>query len=276
MTESHAAAGRAVNEHYGRPGLGDAILAALRASGLDPDALAPEDLGPLDHVHHGGLPATLALLRLAALPRRGRVLDVGGGIGGPARTLARALDCHVTVLDLTEEFCRVGADLTRRTGLDDRVVFRHGSALAMPFPEADFDAAWMQNVAMNIADKGRLFAEIARVLRPGGRLAMQDHVAGPVQPPHYPVPWAQDATLSFLVPAEAERALLAAAGLRVVAWQEAAIDPARRGPQALPSLQLLLWGELWPHIVANMGRNMAEGRIGTIWAVTERPVPADG
>jgi SAM-dependent methyltransferase len=276
MAEPHAAARRAVNEHYGRPGLGDTILAALRAAGLDPDALTPEDLGPLDHVHLGGLPATLALLRLAALPRGGRVLDVGGGIGGPARTLARALDCHVTVLDLTEEFCRVGADLTRRTGLDDRVVFRHGSALAMPFPEAHFDAAWMQNVAMNIADKGRLFAEIARVLRPAGRLAMQDHVAGPVQPPHYPVPWARDATLSFLVPVEEERALLAAAGLRVVAWQEAAIIPPQRGPQALPSLQQLLWGEQWPHIVANMGRNMAEGRIGTIWAVAERQSPAAG
>ena len=83
MAEPHAAARRAVNEHYGRPGLGDTILAALRAAGLDPDALAPEDLGPLDHVHVGGLPATLALLQLAALPRGGHVLDVGGGIGAP-------------------------------------------------------------------------------------------------------------------------------------------------------------------------------------------------
>ena len=90
------------------------------------------------------------------------------------------------------------------------------------------------------------------------------------------MPWARDATLSFLVPVEEERALLAAAGLCVVAWQEAAITPPQRGPQALPSLQQLLWGEEWPDIAANMGRNVAEGRIGTIWAVAERQSPVAG
>jgi 2-polyprenyl-3-methyl-5-hydroxy-6-metoxy-1,4-benzoquinol methylase len=122
-----------INAHYGRSDLTERVLAALRDAGLDPDALTADTLAPLDHFHTGGKPATLALLALANLPRGSRVLDVGGGIGGPARTLAREADCQVTVLDLTEAFCQVGALLTARTGLGTRVTFRQGSALEMPF-----------------------------------------------------------------------------------------------------------------------------------------------
>jgi 2-polyprenyl-3-methyl-5-hydroxy-6-metoxy-1,4-benzoquinol methylase len=68
-------------------------------------------------------------LQLAGLGHGERVLDVGGGIGGPARTLAGA-GFSVTVLDLTEEFCRTGAALTERVGLASRVTFHHGNALA--------------------------------------------------------------------------------------------------------------------------------------------------
>ena len=263
---------RAVNAHYGQPGLAVAILAALRAAGLDADALTPDALAPLDHFHTGGLAATLALRRLAALSPGSRVLDVGGGIGGPARTLAREADCHVTVLDLTEAFCRVGAMLTARTGLTGRVTFGHGSALDLPFADGSFDAVWMQNAGMNIADKGRLFAEVARVLRPGGRVALQEVTAGPVQPPHYPVPWARDASLSYLLPAADLRALLAAAGFREVAWQEAAPAPPAPGAGGLVPLLAVLWGEAaWQQMSANARRNEVEGRTRLIWAVAERP-----
>ena len=160
---------RAVSAHYGKEHLGAAILAAIRERGGDAEHPTFEDLAPFDHFHNGGRPATLALLRLADPPRAARVLDVGGGIGGPARTLARDLGCRVTVLDATPAFCEAGTLLTARTGLADLVEFRHGSALAMPFADGAFDLVWMQNVGMHIADKGRLYAEIARVLRPAGR-----------------------------------------------------------------------------------------------------------
>ena len=127
-----------------------------------------EGLAPLDQLHIRGKEATLDLARLAELTPGMLVLDVGGGIGGPARTLANEFGCVVTVLDLTEEFCRVGEMLTARTGLSDRVTFRPGNALDMPFPSSSFDRVWVQHSSMNIAAKERLFAEIHRVLRPGG------------------------------------------------------------------------------------------------------------
>ena len=133
----------------------------------------------------------MELARLAGITSGIRVLDVCGGLGGPARTLASEFDCAVEVLDLTQDFCRAGGVLTARTGLGGRVSFRHGDALEMPYPDdAAFDPAWTQHSSMNIADKGRLYAEIHRVLRPDGRLAMHEMLAGPVSPIHFPVPWA--------------------------------------------------------------------------------------
>ncbi len=157
----------AVAGHYGKEKLLETILDALRAAGKDPERLTVEDLATFDHFHLRGRDATLELLRLAGLRAGELVLDVGGGIGGPARTLAEA-GCSVTVLDLTEEFCRTGAALTERVALGARVTFRHASALDMPFEDGAFDAAWTQHSSMNIEDKEQLYKEIARVVRRGG------------------------------------------------------------------------------------------------------------
>ncbi|CAA9452538.1 MAG: hypothetical protein AVDCRST_MAG80-2450 [uncultured Rubrobacteraceae bacterium] len=147
-----------------------------------------------------------------------RVLDVGGGLGGPARNLASEIGCSVEVLDVTEEFCRAGEILTTRTGLGDLVSFRHASALDMPHPDASFDVVWMQHSSMNIADKERLYAEIHRVLRPGGHLALHEIMAGPVTPIHFPVPWARGPEISFLRPPEEVRALITGIGFEESAW----------------------------------------------------------
>jgi hypothetical protein len=129
--------------------------------------------------------------RLAGIQAGMLVLDVGGGLGEPARTLASEFGCAVEVLDLTEDFCPAGAAFTTRTGLRDLVSFRHGSALEIPYPDAGFDAAWTQHSSMNIADKGRLYGEIHRVLRPGGRPALHEILAGPVSPIYLLAPWAR-------------------------------------------------------------------------------------
>jgi len=272
---------QAINQHYGRGDLGAAILAALEAAGKDLERLSPDDLAPVDQFHLGGKQATLELVRLAGLQAGMEVLDVGGGLGGPARLLAVEQACRVTVLDVTEEYCRVGSMLTARTGLSDRVSFQQGSALEMPFPDARFDAVWTLHSSMNIADKARLYAEIYRVLRPAGRLALYEIMAGPVQPLHFPVPWAADQTISFLLPPEAVRALLVETGFKEVAWvdtsaRSAAGSRERPAPQAssapaLPSLgEHLLLGAKFDEIVRNARRNLEEQRIAVIQAVFER------
>jgi SAM-dependent methyltransferase len=205
------------------------------------------------------------------------VLDVGGGLGGPARTLARQPGCRVTVLDLTEEYCRVGADLTRRTGLADRVRFQHGNALALPFPAAAFDVVWTQHSSMNVDDKERLYGEIHRVLRPDGRLALHEVMAGPGGAPRFPVPWAREPALSFLRPPAAIRDLLAGLGLRERAWVDVSAPAlawfrervaAAQAATAPPPLGLhLLLGADAGRMFANMLRNLEEGRIAVIQAV---------
>jgi ubiquinone/menaquinone biosynthesis C-methylase UbiE len=271
-----------INAHYGRPGLGDLILDGLRAAGKDPDRLSPEDLAPVDQFHIRGKEATLELAGLAGLRAGQQVLDVGGGLGGPARTIAAEMGCQVTVLDLTEEYCQVGAMLTARTGLQDRVRFQHGSALEMPFADSSFDAVWTQHSSMNIAAKERLYAEIHRVLRPGGRLAMHEIMAGPVQPIHFPVPWAPEAAISFLQAPEEIRSLLKRTGLAEIAWVEVSgpslewfrerVAPlSAAGTAALPPLGLhLLLGPIFGPAFQNQVRNLAEQRIAVLEAVLER------
>lgn len=270
---------RAVSAHYTSGNLEEKVIAGLRAAGKDPDALTLDDLTPVDQFHLGGKPATLQLIERAGFRPGMHVLDVGGGLGGPARTLAVEAGCIVTVLDLSEEFCRVGAMLTARTGLTDAVTFQHGSALAMPFADEEFDAVWTQHATMNIADKERLYEEIHRVLRPGGRLAMHDAMAGPVQPIHFPVPWARDPTISFLRSPEAIRTLLTEIGFRVVEWadeRETIVAALQRqvsimtlnGPLPL-GIQLLV-GTEFPTMLKNVGRNLQEDRLTIIQGVFER------
>lgn len=207
-----------INQHYGRENLGKIILDGLRADGKDIDKLRYEDLSLVDQFHSKGKEATLELARLAKLSEGLRVLDLGGGLGGPARTLASEFGCTVTVLDLTEEYCNVGEMLTSRTGLDNLVSFKKGSMLNIPFRDESFDVVWSQHSTMNIANKDRLFDEIHRVLVPAGRLAMHEILEGPVKPIRYPVPWALDSNLNFLLPTQEMQELIANCGFKEIAW----------------------------------------------------------
>ncbi len=259
--------------------LGAKILVGLRAAGKDPDALHLDDLAPVDQFHCGGKPATLDLIQRSGFTRGMHILDVGGGLGGPARVLADVTGCTVTVLDLSEEFCQVGAMLTARVGLADRVTFRHGSALAMPFPDGSFDGVWTQHSTMNMQEKDQLYREIHRVLRPGGRLAMHENMAGPVQPLHFPVPWARDPTISFLRSSAEIRTLLAETSFRELLWADehektlATIqEQVARGAAAIPpplGIHLVI-GPQFLEMLRNTIQNYQEDRLTTVKAVFER------
>lgn len=271
----------AVSNHYTSGDLETAILDGLRAAGKQLDALSIDDLAPADQFHASGKDGTIELMRLAEFEHGARILDVGGGLGGAARVLATELDPSVTVLDLSPEFCEVGELLTQLTGLSHRVSFQQGNALELPFSDRSFDAAWMQNVGMNIKDKPQLYREIFRVLRPGGRFAFQEIVAGPVQPIHYPTAWATDASMSFLISASDLRGLLSKIGFREVSWVENpkisetwrnSQFPADASSGTLPPLgfHLFLGEDLFLKVQAASARNDAEGRIRLIRAVMDR------
>jgi ubiquinone/menaquinone biosynthesis C-methylase UbiE len=273
-----------IERHYGRGQLLQRVLAALQEAGKDLDNLSIDDLAPIDELHSRRRRATVELAALLAPGPAEAVLDIGSGLGGPARYLAKVCGCRVTGIDLTAEFVATAVDLTRRTGLTDRVQFRQGSALDLPFAEATFDLAWSQNVAMNIADRSRCYAEMHRVLKPRGRLAIQEVAQGPAGVLHYPVMWADTPEMSFLYTPEETRKLFEAAGFRVEVWQDntdAALAEAEaergRGPgspgaQPLLGVHVAVGPSFWDK-ARNGNRNLRENRIRLINAVLSRHGP---
>ena len=262
---------QAIEAYWSRAGVGQAILAALAASGKNLQALTIDDLAPSDQFHGGGKGATVQLARLAGLRPDMRVLDVGGGLGGPARTLAVEFGCRVTMIDLTETYVRAAEMLTARLGLGDRVRHQVSNALALPFGDAAFDVVWTQNSGMNIADKARLYAGFHRVLRPGGRLAIQEPMAGPVDPPILPMMWARDAGSSFLRPPPEMLALIEGAGFTMRAWDDVTAENAgSTGPVPAHSIQRIVMGEALDEIIRAGNRNREESRIVMVQAVFNR------
>ena len=267
-----------VETHYTRNDLGEMILAALKAAGKDIDRLNPDDLAPVDEFHGGQRPATIRLAELVGFTGAERVLDVGSGLGGPSRYIAWRYGCRVSGVDLTAEFCCVAEMLTRVTGLVEKVDYRQGNALDLPFDSESFDVVWSQNAAMNIADRDRLYREMRRVLKPGGRLALQEVAAGVGGPPHFPVQWAREPAISFLLTPEDTRAKLEAAGFRVRTWQDtteatlaSAQARARHADSKPPPLGThLILGPDWQAMARNSARNLEENRTRLFNAVLER------
>ena len=276
--------GQRVQDHYAGSGSGSAIvarmIAALRAHAGDDVAITPETLAPIDHLHGRGELATQELTALLE-PRSGEaILDIGSGLGGPARWIATKFGCAMTGVDLTQEHCDAARELNAACGLSDRVRIMQGSALDLPLPDQSLERAYSHNVVMNIADKARVYREAFRVLKPGGRLVLFHVNAGPNAPVEFfPVGWASVPENSFLATNEETRRDLVAAGFDILTFRDVAVAP-DAAAAARRKLETEGLPPLGPHVVRqgdgmqmqiNSMRAREDGRVCEVQIVARRP-----
>lgn len=268
-----------VARHYaGGTNIVGAITASLRKAGKDIGKLTTADLAAVDEFHIRGRQATLELARSLGLNPDCHVLDIGSGLGGPARTLAEMYGCRVTGIDLTRAFCEAAATLSDWVGLGDRISFLQGDATRLPFNDGVFDAAVTIHVSMNIARKDRVYAEARRVLKPGARFAIYDILQGEGGDVLFPVPWAREQSISHLATPDVMQSLLTNAGFEIVGVQDSTEEgqrwfesmAARMATAAVPSVTFQTFlGDEFPVMARNQVTNLRDRRIRTVTYVCQ-------
>jgi SAM-dependent methyltransferase len=273
------ASARATADHWGQGDVYGLIVSALEKAGKPLAGLTIEDLAPVDHYHARGFPATVELADRLPIQPGSHILDIGCGLGGPARYLAQRFKCRVSGLDITEAFVEAANKLTALLHMEERVQVRLGDGHSLPYEDACFDGAYALHVTMNVADRPQFFAEACRVLRPGAFFALTEHGLGPEGNPHHPVPWSEDGSGAHLVAPQQTRALLEAAGFTAIDIEDAgakylagykrAVQLAERGQ--LPPLGVhMLMGENAVLKMANAARNIEEGRTRPIEVICRK------
>ena len=270
---------RAIADHWARGDVYAIIVGALERAGKSLTTLTVDDLAPLDHFHARGFPATVELAdRLPVKPGHD-VLDIGCGLGGPARYFAQRFHCTVSGIDITEPFVEAARKLTALLRMEDRVKIQHADGTRLPFADHTFDGAYTQHVTMNVADRSRFFGEASRVLKAGAFFALTEHAQGVGGNAYYPVPWSEDGTGSYLIAPEETSRLLGDAGFTDIVVEETgsryleaykrAMELAATG--ALPPLGVhLLLGETAPQKTRNAARNIEERRTRPISVICRK------
>lgn len=269
-----------VADHWGKGDVYALIMSALENVGKSPDALTVADLAPVDHFHARGFPATLDLADRLPIKPDHHILDIGCGLGGPARYFALRFQCRVSGIDITPAFVEAANKLTSVLGMENQVTIEHGDGQRLPYPDGIFDGAYTQHVTMNVADRPRFFGEAYRVLKPGAFFALTEHGLGRTGNPHYPLPWSMDGSGSYLISPSETRALLEAAGFddvlvedtgqKYLAGYKQAMELAAQG--ALPPLGVhILLGESAPQKTRNAARNIEEGRTHPVQVLCHKP-----
>ena len=247
------------------------IEQSLVAAGKDLNHLAPADLGLLEDFHTLGRIATSELVDLVDIAKVDEVLDAGSGIGGTARFVAERCQCHVSAIDLTEEYCEASRWLNRLVGLDDQISVRQGDVTQLPFADATFRVVFSQHVQMNVADKSGLYQEARRVLVDGGRLAMWDITSGGLDDPDYPLPWADQPELTHLATPDQLRAVVESAEFVIEHWSDLSEQAASTMQTflALPRdpLGLHAFVPNFAEKARNLTRALADGRLRAIQAI---------
>ena len=270
---------KSIADHWATGDVYGLIVSALNKMSKPLDGLTLEDLAPVDHFHARGFPATVELADHLPIKAGQRILDIGCGLGGPARYVAKRFQCDVTGIDITEPFVQAANKLTALVQMQDSVHIELGDGQRLPYPNSAFDGAYTQHVTMNVADRPRFFAEAYRVLKPGAFFALTEHALGPEGQPYYPLPWSADGAGAYLVGPSETRALLEKSGFqdvvmedtgaKYVAAYKTAIEKAERG--ALPPLGIhLLLGDTALEKTRNAARNIEERRTHPIQVVCRK------
>ncbi len=271
-----------VNEHYGSKGLLGRVLTAVRDTGIVLDEVCSDDFSPVSEFHIGGRRSTIDLANTAQLSGDNKVLDIGSGLGGPARTLVEQFGVQVDGVDLTHEFCLVANELTRITGLSDQAVFSQGDALSLPVDYSNkYDVVWTQQSCMNIEDKQQMFIEVCRVLKTGGTFVFQEVFAGDQDGPILlPVPWAREADMSFLWSPDAIRQSILNAGFVECVWknvtsyylEEYRLLAEKTGNSVEPPIMgvHLILGDQAGLMRKNVVRNLSQGFISVYQGVFKK------
>ena len=185
-------------------------------AGVDLHDLTQAQLDGIDQFHSGGAEAVDRLLPGLGLRPGMTVLDVGSGLGGPARQIARSTGCDVVGVDITQAYVQAATALTATAGLGDRVHFLATDVAGLE--RTNFDAAYTMHVQMNVADKPEFFSEIGRQLRPGAPLAVFEVCRTGQRDPALPLPWSIDGSDNFLATPADLRAGIERAGFTTVEW----------------------------------------------------------
>lgn len=274
MTES-------VSQQWGDSGVLKRILDAMEASGISPENVSVEALAPVDHFHARGFLATKELADSLQIKTGDHLVDVGCGIGGPARYLADRFGCRVDGIDITEPFVVAANHLSELTGMLDRVTVRLGDGESLPYQDLTFDGGISQHVTMNVSNRDQFFAEAFRVLRPGAFFALTEHGLGDGGPVHHPVPWSDDGTHEHLMRPDETVERLRYAGFAEIELTETSekylqgyrkvIALAERGELPRFGVHILL-GDAAPAKTRNAARNIEEGRTRPVQIICRKPM----
>ncbi len=270
-----------IHSYYSPNDLYNKIIEGLNKIGKDLSMLTLDDLQPVDEFHIRGDTATKELITLSNFKPDMHIIDVGCGVGGSTRRLSHETGCSVTGIDLSNEYIDTAKRLTQLLNLQERVKFHATSALTLPFDDNSFDGAWSIQMNMNIEDKPAWLKEVYRVLKPGGRAILYEVCGNKNTPVYFPVPWAQDSSMSFLVPPEPFRDIITSAGFDIEVWNNKT-ELARNafahmtepvGEPNLPELGVhLLVGNDILTKAYNLHRNLDEERVSLIETVAVKPV----
>jgi SAM-dependent methyltransferase len=275
MADANAIAG-----HWAKGDVFALILSALEKAGKAPEGLTVDDLAPVDHFHARGFPATVELADQLPVKAYDHILDIGCGLGGPARYFAKRFGCRVSGIDITPGFVEAAIRLTALVDLEGQVAIEQGDGQQLPYADSTFDGAYTQHVTMNIADRGGFFGEVYRVLKPGAFFALTEHGMGPTGEPHHPVPWSEDGSGAYLTSPSQTRTLFETAkferiementGHKYLAAYNKVMELAAQG--ALPPLGIhILLGENAREKIRNAARNIEEGRTCPVQVICRKP-----